>query len=99
MAAGVETASGRIRAEAGDAQPAIAGQSAFGAVLMRRAGLSRIALGIVVCVATVAWAAAAAAQGAGDERRVALVVGNSNYDHVPRLTNPGNDAALIAATL
>ena len=33
------------------------------------------------------------------ERRVALVVGNSAYRNVPSLTNPANDAALIAKTL
>lgn len=26
------------------------------------------------------------------EKRVALVIGNSNYQHVSKLTNPGNDA-------
>ncbi len=33
------------------------------------------------------------------ERRIALVVGNSAYRNVPRLTNPANDAKLIAETL
>lgn len=33
------------------------------------------------------------------ERRVALVVGNSTYQHVSKLTNPGHDATAIAATL
>jgi Caspase domain len=33
------------------------------------------------------------------EKRVALVIGNSAYANVPRLTNPGNDARLIAQTL
>jgi hypothetical protein len=33
------------------------------------------------------------------EKRVALVVGNSSYQHVSRLDNPGNDARLIADTL
>ncbi len=32
-------------------------------------------------------------------RRVALVVGNSNYKNVPQLTNPSNDAQLMARTL
>jgi len=39
----------------------------------------------------------AAAQPA--ERRVALVIGNGKYYHVPRLANPTNDAGLIAETL
>ncbi len=33
------------------------------------------------------------------ERRVALVIGNTNYKYVPRLSNPANDARLIAETL
>lgn len=33
------------------------------------------------------------------DKRVALVVGNSRYQNVAPLTNPGNDAALIAETL
>jgi hypothetical protein len=33
------------------------------------------------------------------ERRVALVLGNSGYQHAPRLKNPINDATDIAATL
>jgi hypothetical protein len=33
------------------------------------------------------------------EKRVALVVGNSNYENVARLDNPANDARLVADTL
>jgi hypothetical protein len=33
------------------------------------------------------------------ERRVALVIGNGAYQHLPRLNNPANDAQLMAATL
>ena len=33
------------------------------------------------------------------EKRVALVIGNSNYQHVGRLRNPVNDAAAIATLL
>ena len=33
------------------------------------------------------------------ERRAALVIGNGNYAHVPRLANPANDAADMAAAL
>jgi uncharacterized caspase-like protein len=33
------------------------------------------------------------------ERRVALVIGNSRYAHVPSLPNPRNDAAALAETL
>jgi uncharacterized caspase-like protein len=33
------------------------------------------------------------------DKRVALVIGNSNYRHAGRLTNPVNDAAAVAALL
>ena len=33
------------------------------------------------------------------ERRVALVIGNGQYHHVPRLANPTRDARLMADTL
>ena len=62
---------------------------------MCSASLLRAAALLLVMLAVVP----AAAQGTGEERRVALVVGNSSYDHVPRLANPGNDARLIATTL
>jgi len=66
-----------------------------GAAAMRGTGLFLCVVGIVA----VAWFAPAVAQGTGEERRVALVVGNFGYQHVPRLANPGNDATLIATTL
>ncbi|MGE0503491.1 MAG: caspase family protein [Rhizobiaceae bacterium] len=37
--------------------------------------------------------------GAAAEKRVALVVGNSEYEHIPRLTNPANDAADLTEKL
>jgi len=40
-----------------------------------------------------------ASEPAAAEKRVALVIGNSAYEHVSRLENPTNDANLIAATL
>ena len=36
---------------------------------------------------------------AAAQKRVALVIGNGKYEHVPRLSNPQNDAELIALTL
>jgi hypothetical protein len=36
---------------------------------------------------------------ASAQKRVALVIGNSNYRSVPALPNPANDAAAVAATL
>src|SRR3954469_17217284 len=42
------------------------------------------------------WAISAGCAAA--EKRVALIIGNSNYEKVARLPNPANDAALIAET-
>src|SRR6202012_5201277 len=42
---------------------------------------------------------AATAHAQQAEHRVALVIGNTSYQHVDRLANPGNDARLIANTL
>jgi hypothetical protein len=36
---------------------------------------------------------------AAAEKRIALIVGNSSYQNVPRLNNPANDARLMADTL
>jgi len=50
---------------------------------------------LLILLAVVAMAGPAAA-----EPRVALVIGNSNYSgDLPKLPNPANDAALMAATL
>ena len=55
---------------------------------------SRFAAGLLgLVVATVLPVCALA------EKRVALVIGNSNYRHVSSLANPGNDARLMADTL
>jgi len=43
-------------------------------------------------------AGSALAQGAGQDRRIALIIGNSAYRQSP-LTNPVNDAQAMAATL
>jgi tetratricopeptide (TPR) repeat protein len=46
-----------------------------------------------------ALAAEEAVTPVGEEHRVALVIGNGNYDSVGRLTNPPNDAETIARVL
>ncbi len=53
--------------------------------------MSRLFLVFLVIVAWVSptWA----------DKRAALVIGNSTYEHAQRLTNPANDALAIAATL
>jgi uncharacterized caspase-like protein len=61
---------------------------------MRRRGGFLRRLGLLVLIGATAGAASARAA-----ERVALVIGNSAYQHLPRLANPENDARLIAATL
>jgi formylglycine-generating enzyme required for sulfatase activity len=53
-----------------------------------------IVLLLASIVASLAWAHPSQA-----EKRVALVVGNSSYKHIPSLDNPERDARLIAETL
>ncbi len=53
---------------------------------------------IAICLGGV-LAAAALAQPAAAEKRVALVIGNAGYTHAGRLANPANDAADMAAAL
>ncbi len=52
-------------------------------------------LAVLACLTLIGFAPQATAQ----ERRVALVVGNSGYRFVPSLANPGSDARLVARTL
>jgi Caspase domain/Domain of unknown function (DUF4189) len=46
-----------------------------------------------------AWLTLILVAPAAAEKRIALVIGNSAYQNVPRLDNPRNDAALMAETL
>ena len=55
--------------------------------------LSRLTL-MVFGLAVALWPTAASA-----ERRVALVIGNSAYQHATALRNPGNDANDVAEAL
>lgn len=59
----------------------------------------KAALPIVGCFALVVVPAEIFAQQAGAPKRIALVVGNSNYKHVSPLVNPNNDATDIASKL
>src|ERR1700758_5119135 len=54
--------------------------------------IRRILLLAIVAVIVVASPALA-------DKRVALVIGNSAYQNIPRLDNPRNDAMLMASTL
>lgn len=53
----------------------------------------------LVIIMTVSVAATAHAQNAGQARRLALVIGNSEYRIIEKLKNPKNDATDIAAKL
>jgi uncharacterized caspase-like protein len=55
--------------------------------------------GLLKTVSMVVAVLLAASPALGRSTRVALVIGNSEYKHTPRLENPGNDAADIAAVL
>ena len=61
---------------------------------MKRSGWSVCARALAAALFVLASAAPALA-----EKRVALVVGNAAYRHIPRLDNPANDARLMAETL
>jgi uncharacterized caspase-like protein/ABC-type transporter MlaC component len=70
-------------------------RSAFGVTQPPSVRAARLASAALLGCALAALAPAGAAAA---ERRIALVVGNSNYEFQP-LKNPVNDAALIADTL
>jgi TPR repeat protein len=53
----------------------------------------------ILWLAIIGCSIALAAHAQESDRRVALVIGNTGYQHVERLANPGNDAQLIADTL
>ena len=57
----------------------------------------RLSKSFVVGLLTMVLVVAVTSVAAAD--RVALVVGNSTYEHVTRLPNPGNDAADLSAAL
>jgi uncharacterized caspase-like protein len=60
--------------------------------------LRRLFLAVLLMISSVATAAAAAGDAAST-RRVALVLGNGAYQHVPPLANPVGDAKAITAEL
>jgi uncharacterized caspase-like protein len=61
---------------------------------MEASMLKHFAAGLFALAGLLAGIAPAAA-----EKRVALVIGNSAYENVPRLTNPSNDASDVAGKL
>src|SRR3954454_18948026 len=60
--------------------------------------LGQTARRLVLLVALLAWTCVAQAQ-ADDQRRIALIIGNTAYAHSAILTNPRNDAQAVAAAL
>ena len=62
----------------------------------RGEGMRAAKLGIVLLLTVGSVSSSSEARAAG---RVALVVGNSTYDHIGRLPNPENDAVDLAAAL
>jgi hypothetical protein len=55
---------------------------------------------LIVVSSLLLWPSVSAAQQQGvADKKVALVIGNSAYEHVTKLPNPANDAAAIASTL
>jgi len=53
---------------------------------------------VATCLCALLWPVLAMAQGT-DEKRVALIIGNSDYENVTPLDNPGNDAADMQVAL
>lgn len=69
----------------------------FKSVFLSCVDVSRCRLFLPLSVVLFGFAVAATASTT--ERRVALVIGNGAYSHVPRLQNPTNDALDLAQTL
>lgn len=59
----------------------------------------RRALAGLLALVLLVFAPAGAAFAQAQQKRVALVIGNSEYAHLPRLVNPHNDMREVAATL
>ena len=64
----------------------------------RLAGLPRSIFHVTFFLMMIVFNAAGAAAG-GEDRRVALIIGNSRYSHVETLENPANDAKAMEAKL
>src|ERR1700738_4768988 len=60
---------------------------------------ARLTIGLIALASVVLFARDGAAAEKKAETRVALVIGNSAYERVAKLTNPANDAKLIAEHL
>lgn len=63
------------------------------------AGPSSLHGGVIVFAFNVLLVCLSLPSSALAEKRVALVIGNSDYQHTPRLANPKNDATEMAAAL
>jgi formylglycine-generating enzyme required for sulfatase activity len=61
--------------------------------------MRRLLVGSLALLVAAVFSLPAVAQKLTDQKRIALVVGNGNYSHVPPLENPGNDARLLGEAL
>ncbi len=90
----------RLPQPPGEAGPAAAGSAsrlrAGAAVAAAAAASPLVALAVALLVSLPSGGPSVAAT---PERRIALVIGNSQYVNVPRLANTANDARLIGETL
>ena len=75
-----------------------AGHLRLPAIVAFRLAWAALAL-LALVAAMVALPSRDAAAAAPTQKRVALVVGNSSYQHTPKLPNPVNDATDMAASL
>ncbi len=57
--------------------------------------MNRISRVFIICLVALFWSAAPSLA----QKRIALVIGNSNYTQLQTLTNPKNDSQLMALTL
>jgi Caspase domain len=63
------------------------------------ARLANFAFALVFLIFSLGVPVLGAAEAGGNDRRIALVIGNSRYAHVETLENPANDAKAIEAKL
>jgi uncharacterized caspase-like protein len=70
-----------------------------GSIRLERSGIWGDGMKLGFAIGLIAMSVLLAAEPAAADRRVALVAGNSAYQHISMLANPTNDARLMAETL
>ncbi len=66
---------------------------------MHTSAIAALLSRVTLAVCTTLLAACAAVPGAGSPAKLALVIGNADYENAPALVNPTNDAADMCAAL